>query len=156
MATVVLPPQVRNFVRSLEGYTGAEGATGRAFTASRDAEGNPVFRAVNLPSQEGLTVVVTWPPDLIAPPSTQQKVDWFLSDNRAAVAGLIGLALVVLYYLAAWVKVGRDPHAGTIVPLYDPPDNMSPASMRYLERMAFDEKTFTCAVLGLAFYPLFH
>ena len=31
--------------------------------------------------------------------------------------------------------VGRDPASGTIVPLYEPPDNMSPAAMRFLERM---------------------
>jgi uncharacterized membrane protein len=49
-----------------------------------------------------------------------------------------------------WGMVGKDPAAGTIVPLYEPPDNMSPAAMRFLERMGFDEKAFTAAIMGLA------
>jgi hypothetical protein len=49
-----------------------------------------------------------------------------------------------------WGMVGRDPARGTIVPLYEPPDNMSPAAMRFLERMGFDEKAFTAAIMGLA------
>jgi uncharacterized membrane protein YgcG len=52
--------------------------------------------------------------------------------------------------VVVWVAVGRDPAAGTIVPLYEPPENLSPAAMRYLKRMGFDEATFTAAVLGLA------
>ncbi len=32
--------------------------------------------------------------------------------------------------------VGRDPAPGTIVALYEPPDNLSAPAMRYLERPA--------------------
>ena len=46
--------------------------------------------------------------------------------------------------------MGKDPACGTIVPLYEPPDNMSPAAMRFLERMGFDDKAFTSAIMGLA------
>ncbi len=49
-----------------------------------------------------------------------------------------------------WSMVGKDPARGTIVPLYEPPDNMSPAAMRFLERMGFDEKAFTAGIMGLA------
>lgn len=149
-ATVILPPQIHNFVKDMDGYAGYEGQRGKAFTSTRDDEGNPTFRAQHLEGHQGLTIVITWPTGLIAPPNTQQKMQWFLSDNRAMAVGLAGLLLVVLYYLVVWVKVGRDPAAGTIVPLYEPPDNMSAPAMRYLERMGFDEKTFSCAILGLA------
>jgi uncharacterized membrane protein YgcG len=94
--------------------------------------------------------VVTWPKGLIQPPTAQQKRDWFLTDNRAPVIGLIGLALVLVYFLVVWTLVGRDPAPGTIVPLYEPQDNLSPAGMRYLEQMGFDNTVFTAAILGLA------
>ena len=58
--------------------------------------------------------------------------------------------MVFLYYLMVWGMVGRDPAYGTIVPLYELPDNMSPAAMRFLERMGFDEKAFTAGIMGLA------
>jgi hypothetical protein len=149
-ATVVLPPQIHNFATGLDGYTGAEGERGKEFTATRDADGNPYFETQNLQSHQGLSIAVSWPKGLIAPPTQKQKLKWFLQDNLATSVALTGLVILFTYYLIVWVKVGRDPKAGTIVPLYEPPDNMSPAAMRYLEHMAFDDKCFTSDIMGLA------
>ncbi len=149
-ATVLLPANVRNLVTGLEGYTGYEGEKGRAYTATRDEESNPVFRAENLASHQALSIVVTWPKGLIAEPTAEQKRAWFIADNKALIFGSAGWIVVLLYYVMIWGMVGRDPARGTIVPLYEPPDNMSPAAMRFLERMGFDEKAFTAAIMGLA------
>ena len=46
--------------------------------------------------------------------------------------------------------MGRDPSPGVIMALYEPPANLSPAGMRYLVRMGFDNKTFAAAVLDMA------
>src|SRR5258708_2374383 len=149
-ATVLLPASVRNMVTDLDGYTGYAGEKGKSFTVKRDEESNPVFRAEALAPNQGLTIVVNWPKGLIAPPTSEQKWAWFIADNKPALFGLGGLILILLYYLAVWSMVGRDPAPGTIVPLYEPPDNMSPAAVRYLERMGFDEKAFTTGIMSLA------
>ncbi len=149
-ATVFLPPNLRNLVTSLGGYTGFEGEKGQAYTARRDENGNPTFRAENLAPGQGLTIVVTWPKGLIAEPTAEQKRAWFIADNRSLIFGVAGWIVVLLYYVMMWGMVGRDPARGTIVPLYEPPDNMSPAAIRFLERMGFDEKTFTASIMGLA------
>jgi hypothetical protein len=149
-ATVFLPPNVRNLVTGLGGYTGYEGEKGQAYTARRDEDSNPTFRAENLAPQQGLSIVVTWPKGLIAEPTAAQKRAWFIADNKSLIFGLAGWIVVLLYYVMIWGMVGRDPARGTIVPLYEPPDNMSPAAMRFLERMGFDEKAFTSAIMGLA------
>jgi uncharacterized membrane protein YgcG len=149
-ATVVLPQRVRNEVTGLDGYTGYASDKGKDFTAARDAESNPVFRAQNLYPSQGLTIVVAWPKGLIQEPTQEEKRKQFVADNQAIVVGLAGLAIALLYYVVAWMLVGRDPKAGAIVPLYEPQDNLSPAGMRFLERMGFDGKAFTAAILGLA------
>jgi uncharacterized membrane protein YgcG len=149
-ATVLLPSNARGLVTGLEGYTGAEGEKGAAYTARRDDDGNPTFRAENLEARQGLTIVVTWPKGLIAEPTAEQKRAWFIADNKPEILGLAGLVVVALYYVMMWGMVGRDPAHGTIVPLYEPPDNMSAAAMRFLERMGYDEKAFTCGIIGLA------
>ncbi|HLK07054.1 MAG TPA: DUF2207 domain-containing protein [Candidatus Angelobacter sp.] len=149
-ATVLLPPNVRSQVKDLSGYTGLAGEKGQAYTAKRDEDGNPTFRAENLAPEQGLTIAVSWPKGLIAEPTTEQKRAWFIADNKSTFVGLAGVILVLLYYVMVWSMVGRDPASGTIVPLYEPPDNMSPAAMRFLERMGGDEKTFTAAIMGLA------
>jgi uncharacterized membrane protein len=150
MATVVLPPNVRSQVKDLSGYTGLSGEKGQAYTAKRDEDGNPTFRAENLAPQQGLTIAVSWPKGLIAEPTAEQKRAWFIADNKSNLVGLAGVVLVLLYYVMIWSMVGRDPATGTIVPLYEPPDNMSPAAMRFLENMGGDEKGFTAAIMGLA------
>lgn len=149
-ATVVLPGNMRSQLTDLEGYTGHEGAKGRQYTVTRDEEDNPVFRSSRIAPGQGLTIVVEWPKGLIAEPTAAQKRAWFIRDHKAEILGIGSLTVVLLYYLIAWVKVGRDPKAGTIMPLYEPPDSMSPAAMRFLERMGFDDKAFTCAIIGLA------
>ena len=61
-------------------------------------------------------------------------------DNRGLVIAVIGLALLLAYYAFAWLSVGRDPPIGTIIPLFAPPDGMSPAATRYVDRMSFDNR----------------
>jgi len=58
--------------------------------------------------------------------------------------------LALGYYLFAWVRVGRDPAPGVIIPLYTPPSGFSPAATRYLWHMGFDDKTFTTEIVDLA------
>lgn len=149
-ATVVLPQNVRGRVSDLEGYTGYEGGKGREYTETRDEDGNPVFSAGHIAPGQGLTIVVEWPKGLIAEPTAEQKRAWFFQDNKPELLGIGGISLVLLYYLIVWAKVGRDPRPGSLMPLYEPPDGMSPAAVRFLERMGFDNKGFTCAIIGLA------
>ncbi|HLW53648.1 MAG TPA: DUF2207 domain-containing protein [Candidatus Angelobacter sp.] len=149
-ATVELPEGMRYQIISLDGYTGPAHSKAKAFTTSRDADANPVFRAENLGPHEGLTVVVTWPKGLIREPTAAEKRQQFIADNRALFIGAAGLALVLAYYVVVWTMVGRDPRPGSIVPLYEPQDNLSPAAMRFLEQEGFDDRVFTSAILGLA------
>ena len=149
-ATILLPSAVRDSVQQQDGYTGYQSDKGKAFTTGRDSENNPIFSAKDLLPEQGLTIVVTWRKGLIAAPTAAQRAQWFVNDNLAAIVGLAGLALVWIYYMVVWVMVGRDPPHGSIVPLYEPPDNMSPATMRYLERMGWDMKAFTAAIMNLA------
>jgi uncharacterized membrane protein YgcG len=149
-ATVVLPPDARRRLIDVEAYTGYSGQKGRAYVAGRDEDLNPTFRAKGLQPDQGLTLVVTWPKGIVAEPTAEQKRAWFIQDNKSSIVGLAGLVLVFFYYLVVWVMVGRDPKHGTIMPLYEPPDNMSPAAVRFVERMGWDEKAFTSAILGLA------
>lgn len=149
-ATVVLPRSVNDQVIDLEGYTGYQGTKGRSYTTSRDDDGNPVFRANHLAPSQGLTIVVEWQKGLVAEPTAEQKRAWFIADHKPEILGVAGLVVVFLYYLMVWGMVGRDPKAGSIMPLYEPPDGMSPAAVRFLERMGFDDKGFTCAIIGLA------
>jgi uncharacterized protein (TIGR04222 family) len=61
-----------------------------------------------------------------------------------------GLAVVLGYYLLAWMAVGRDPPGQPIYPQFEPPLALPPACVRYLRRMAYDKQCFAAAVLNMA------
>jgi uncharacterized membrane protein YgcG len=103
-----------------------------------------------LRAREGLTFAVSWPKGWVAQPGIGQRISWFLGDNGAAIALLLGWLLAAGWYLRTWSRVGRDPVKGVIIPLFEPPGNLSPAACRYVSDMSFDRKAFTAAIISLA------
>ena len=71
-------------------------------------------------------------------------------SNLPVFLGLFGLAALLFYYYRIWLKVGRDPPARITIPEYESPKGQSPASMRFLMRMGYDDDCFAAAVLSLA------
>jgi hypothetical protein len=150
-ATVSLPSGIHREAILLDGYTGPQGSLGRAFESSVDAQGRCNFATTKpLQPEEGLTIVVSWPKGFVTLPTREQEIRWFLEDNRSILAGIVGLLVLLGYYLAAWWMVGKDPAAGIIVPRYSPPEGFSPAAVRFVSKMGFDYKTFAAAVIDMA------
>ncbi len=67
-----------------------------------------------------------------------------------ALLALAGLAIVVVYYPAAWMAVGVDPQRGLVIPLYEPPPGLSPAAARYLMEMGYDNRCLSAALVSMA------
>lgn len=131
-------------------YTGAQGATGKDARVVEQTANRIVWRTTRrLPPNHGLTVAVAWQKGVIAPPNAAQRASYFLQDNLPILAALIGMIGVGLYYLTTWSRVGRDPLPGTIIPLFGPPNDMSPAAVRYLDQLSFDNRAFTAAIVDL-------
>ena len=65
---------------------------------------------------------------------------------QVAVSSVIA---VCTYYLLAWFLFGKDRKTGTIVPLYEPPRDLSPALLRYVWKKKFDDRTFWSGILSL-------
>jgi len=149
--TVILPDTAWQHITGLTAYTGPQGSRGARYTVSRDASGNPVFTSTApLAPFEGLSVVVGWQKGFVALPSSLQTLRWWLRDNRTAGIAVLATLGLLLYYMLTWVRVGRDPRRGTIVPRFAPPEGLSPAAVRYLRLMGSDVKGLTAALTGLA------
>lgn len=149
--TVGLPKGIQRDAVILEAYTGPEGSLGTAFTSWVDGEVRGHFATTKrLEAAEGLTIVVSWPKGFIAEPTREMAFGYFLRDNLSSLIGGAGFLVLLLYYLVAWLLVGRDPSKGIIMPLYEPPAGLSPAAVRYLTQMGFDDKTFGAAIVDLA------
>jgi len=150
-AYVTLPPEVPRDKMTLEAYTGGQGSKAKNYRASLNDVGQAVYTTTAaLRPHEGLTLVLTWPKGFFTEPTVSQKRERLLLANPSPVIAIFGSLLVLAYFTMAWFRVGRDPPAGTIIPLYAPPENLSPASVRFIHRMGYDDKCFASALINMA------
>ena len=151
-ATVTLPPEIPRKQITHEAYTGPQGAKHRNVTSSVNAAtGSVDFKTTKpLGVHEGLTIVVGFPKGFVREPTAAERRTLYFRANLTLWIGLGGLLLVLGYYMFSWIRVGRDPPGGVIVPLFEPPEDLSPASLRYLWQMDYDRACFSAAVLNIA------
>ena len=69
-----------------------------------------------------------------------------ISQNQLALTATVA---VCAYYMFVWLLFRRVHRLGTVVPLYDPPRQLSPAMLRYIWKERFDDRTFWAGVLSL-------
>jgi hypothetical protein len=150
-ATVTLPANVPQDKIELTGYTGRQGAREQALRSAVGPGPRATFEAARrLGAHEGLTIVVGWPKGFVTEPTASERLGYMLNDNRSLLSGIAGVLLLLVYYLVVWFRVGRDPQQGVIMPRYEPPAGLSPAGMRYLVKMGFDNKAAAAAMLDMA------
>jgi hypothetical protein len=158
-ATVRLPAELSADAVRLEGWTGPEGSTASALTSSFGAEAGLTdvpgeaarFRTTApLGPREGLTIRVSFPQGVVAPPSDAQLAEWFMLDWRGWIEAGLVTAIVFLGYLLLWVLVGRDPPGRSITVRYEPPEEFTPASLGYVMERGHDGRQLTAAVVDLA------
>ncbi len=152
--SIHLPPGAD--ARESAGYTGYKGEDGKDYTESRGPDGAIVFAATRtLRPGEGLTVAVAFPKGYVAEPDLTEKLGRALLDNLGPLVAFLGLVVVVFYFLIQWRRVGRDPEAGVVIPLFEAPEGLSPAATGYVWAAAQGStfgktKAFTVALTSLA------
>jgi uncharacterized membrane protein YgcG len=99
---------------------------------------------------EGLTIAVSWPKGFVPPPSATEQAAQVLDRSGGVLFAGLGTVLLGIYYVLAWMKVGRDPAKGVIIPRFAPPRGFSPAMVRMLTRMKFDNAAFSAGVVNMA------
>lgn len=146
--TLVMPSNIPADQIKTICFTGTYGSSEQNCETS--VQGNIVTGKANreLASMEGLTVSVQFPAGFIVRPSALQQVMWFIADNWGYLLPVITFA--ILFYL--WYNRGRDPRTGreTIMPIYTPPDNLTPGEVGTIIDERVDMKDITSGIIGLA------
>jgi hypothetical protein len=147
-ARIRLPAAVKFGNRAF--YTGPQGSTSKYAEVAGEQPGDILFRTISsLGPNEGLTVAVAFPKGVIAEPSQASRWLDTLRDYGPIFVGIAGLIAVCAYYFVAWQRAGRDPRPGTVVPIFSPPDDLSPPAMRYLSKLSVDDRGFASALVDL-------
>lgn len=122
-------------------YTGFAGEKGRAARMPRDLV---VVTTRPLKKGEGLTVSAAWNKGAVLEPTLLQKI---LARKNILLACFLWLLLLV-YYVFAWRRVGKDP-AARVLRRFTPPEGLSPAQVRYLRCMGSDALTLSVIIMSL-------
>jgi uncharacterized membrane protein YgcG len=147
-ARISLPDPARFGQRAA--YTGPQGSTERNAEVIKETPGAIAFRTTQaLGPYEGLTVAAAFPKGVVAEPDDRTRAGWWLADYGPPLIGLAALAGLAGFYFIAWKRAGRNPRPGTVVPLFSPPDELTPAAMRYVWKMGADNRAFAAALVDL-------
>ena len=149
-AVVALPPGTEILQKTA--YTGVQGGKGQDYKTEAIEPSVVSFSTTRtLRSGEGLTIAVSWPKGVITEPTALDRIGYLWKDNQGATWGIIGLIILLAFYLTAWFRVGKDPEKGTIIPLFSPPAGISPALARLIMRLGLrDDKVFAVAIVNMA------
>lgn len=149
--TVILPAGAQiTRTRALVGRQGARGDQAASGAQISTSSNSVLFRRnATLSAGYGLTIVVQWQKGVVTPAS-RRGFGRFIGDNPDLAVAIAGALILALYYLIAWLLVGRDPRRGRIHPQYQPPEGFSPAACRFVMKMGFDHRVMAAAILNMA------
>jgi hypothetical protein len=82
------------------------------------ADGEFVFETTRtLAPNEGLTIVAMFPKGIVAAPSAAgRRIAWMIRDNAGALVAIAAVLAIIVFLLAMWWRIGRDPKAGPRFP----------------------------------------
>ncbi len=149
-ARVTLPQPVPVQDLSIDGYTGAFGSKSSDVATAIALGEARIETTVALGPGEGLTLVMGWPNGVIEAPGYLRRLLHLLVANLSVALALLAFGGSAVYLLLMWRRYGRDPEEGVIFPHYEPPAGYSPASLRYVNRMGYDNHAFSAAIINLA------
>jgi uncharacterized membrane protein YgcG len=147
-ARIRLPAPVKFGQRHV--YTGPQGSTAQNAEVVAESPGDITFKTTQpLGPYEGLTVAVAFPKGVVGESSSGSALVDALADYGPPVLGILSLLGLGWFYTVAWQRAGRDPRVGTVVPIFSPPDDLTPAGMRYVMKMNTDNRAFAAALVDM-------
>jgi|ERR1700722_9267580 len=145
-ATVNFPDSAAGSLRA-QAFTGVYGSKDRG-AGARVTGATAQFETTNpLPMRGGMTIDVYIPKDILNEPGAATRFFWFIAGNPVLFLPLV--TLVAMFGLW-WVK-GRDPDPGmSVAPMYEPPENISPAEAGTLLDDTIHPRDITSTIVDLA------
>lgn len=127
-------------------YTGIYGSTGTDCTGTEISSNTVEWSARNLQPNEGLTIAVGFKKGLFTPPPPPG----FLEKYGVVALLILGTLGLLAYFFRQWQKFGVDPQKPVIYPQFSAPQNLSPASLGYIEKGFYSSHMITAAIVDLA------
>jgi uncharacterized membrane protein YgcG len=144
-ATIHLPKNADILQNSC--YTGAQGSKEQNCTSEKFSSTQIVFKANNLKEYQNLTVAVGFKAGVLKEPSALMK---WIKKNWPSFALIVMSFYLLFFYYQNWKKYGKDPEKPVVIPQFNAPDNLSPASLGYIDNGKFDANLVTANLVDLS------
>jgi uncharacterized membrane protein len=142
-AEVLLPAGAE--ILQMACYTGQYGSTEQ--NCEHLESGNLViFTAASFSPGDNLSIAIGFTKGIVAPPPPPTE---FQQYGFQLITALLGL-LLLAYYLFTWLNFGIDPPKPTVIPLFDPPAGLSPASVGMVSKGFYWQDFITASIVSLA------
>lgn len=147
---IVVAPTSNVEYTSLEAFSGKFGSVDQGHSLTNN-DGNLFFEIQRrLYPGEGFTVRVRWAGKPSPARFSKEGGELFFKENHRVIEAQWGILFLLVYFIIVWFLVGRDGKRGKIEIRGDVPENLSPAAIRYIKRMGYDETCLTAALVQLA------
>ncbi len=124
-------------------YNGRYGSTEQAYTRGLNEGKFDYVMTRPLRPQEGFSISMAFDKGFFNPPTLFQRYGTLMTI-------ILGLLLLIPYYISTWMRYGQDPETPASYPLWDAPDAMSPASVNYILHERNHKNGITASVIDLA------
>jgi uncharacterized membrane protein len=134
-------------ITKTECYTGFAGFEDKDCQVVSSSGGTVVESTRVFGIGEGMTVAYAFPKGLITPPTSSDQFWMTVKDNGVLFFPIA--AFIIMSIL--WWRKGRDPSLASIIPRYEPPNNMRPGVMaRAMNESTLPNSAITATILDLA------
>ena len=143
-AKVTLPEGVEVIQKTC--YTGNYGSKESNCIGKQLSRNTVEWTAKNLGHNQGLSIAVGFTKGVFTPPPPPGILEKYgvLGLLIAAALGLFG------YFYSTWQKYGIDPQKPIVYPQFNAPQNLSAASLGYLENEYYSAQMISAAIVSLA------
>ncbi len=124
-------------------YVGGFGKKGNEYKV--ESFGSDLLYNVTRPLQpkEGFTVAVGFEKGVIEPPGLFERFG-------TLIVIILGFLILLPYYVYTWWKYGVDPPKPASYPIFESPEELSAASISYISKERYQNKSFTASIIKLA------
>lgn len=138
-------------VKEINAYTGSEGSSGNDYTAKTMKDHVFFVTTRTFGAHENLTFSVTWNKGKLHYPTASEEFIYWIKTHFLWVVGGFGFIVTIFFSFLTWIRYGRDPKPGTIMPQYEAPEDFSPAGAAHIYNYSRGRKNlFTSQLIGLA------
>lgn len=126
-------------------YTGEYGSNTSNCVGEKLSANTIEWSATDLQQNEGLTIAVGFKKGIFTPPPPPG----FLEKYGILALLLVATLGLIAYFYKSWQKYGIDPQKPVVYPQFNSPQNLSPASLGYLENEYYSGHMITAAIVSL-------